>query len=240
MKKISEVYTTKNYESFSFLGNNRMVSKAHVNKLIDSMRSDWLMSPILVNEHRQIIDGQHRFLAQQELQLSVPFIVKKGYGEKETQILNTNTKNWSLSDWERYYCEKNIKDYHIFREFRKKYKFNFDQTEYLLTQKMNSGPSMKIFKDGLFLVKSLSWAVETSEKLLSVEIYFKDYKGRDFVRAMVHCFKNPEYSHKKFLKKLSYQGNSLVKCVDKKSYLRLVESIYNFRSTYKTKSLRLF
>ena len=129
------------------------------------MKKRRLISPILVNEHRQIIDGQHRFLAQQELNLSVPFIVKKGYGEVETQILNTNSKNWSLADWERYYCNKGIDDYLVFKEFRKQYKF---------------------------------------------------------------------------LTKLSYQGNSLIKCVDKKSYLRLIEDIYNFRNRSNTEPLRLF
>ena len=53
MKKINDVYTTKNYESFSFLGNNRMVSKSHVGKIIESMKKSRLMSPILVNENRQ-------------------------------------------------------------------------------------------------------------------------------------------------------------------------------------------
>ena len=240
MKKISNVYTTKNYNSFSFLGNNRMVSKSHVGKIIESMKKSRLMSPILVNENRQIIDGQHRFLAQKELKLSVPFIVKKGYGEKETQILNTNTKNWSLVDWESYYCNKNIKDYHIFREFRKKYKFDFESTQHLLTKKESCGHNLNIFREGLLAVSSLKYAVDSAEKIISVGEYFKDYKDRYFLRAMMHCFNVSEYNHKRMLRKLSYQGNSLVKCVDKKSYLRLIEDIYNFKNRKETNPLRLF
>ena len=240
MKKINDVYTTKNYESFSFLGNNRMVSKSHVGKIIESMKKSRLMSPILVNERRQISDGQHRFLAQKELKLSVPFIVKKGYGERETQILNTNTKNWSLVDWETYYCNKNIKDYHVFREFRKKYKFDFESTQHLLTKKESCGYNLNIFREGLLVVSNLKDAVSSAEKILSVGKYFKEYKDRYFLRSMMHCFKIPEYHHSKLLKKLSYQGNSLVKCVDKKSYLRLIEGIYNFKNRKETKSLRLF
>ena len=240
MKKISEVYATKNYESFSFLGNNRMVSKTHVNKIIDSMKRKRLMSPILVNEHRQIIDGQHRFLAQKELKTSIPFIVKKGYGEQETQILNTNTKNWSLVDWEAYYCNKNITDYHVFREFREKYQFGFDMTQHFLTNMTGGTYTMNQFKEGLFVVDSLSFAVSCAEKVLSVGKYFSEHKERFFLRAMIHCFNNNDYDHKKFLKKLSYQGNSLVKCVDKKSYLRLIEGIYNFKNRQETKPLRLF
>ena len=100
MKKINEVFETKDYNMFSFISNNRSVSKGHINKIIQSMKKRRLISPILVNEKGQIIDGQHRFLAQKELGLPIPYIEQEGYGEKETQILNTNTKNWSLLDWE--------------------------------------------------------------------------------------------------------------------------------------------
>ena len=76
--------------------------------------------------------------------------------------------------------------------------------------------------------------------IVSVGKYFRDYKDRMFMRAMIACFDNKNYNHNRFLKKLSYQGNSLVKCVDKKSYLRLIEEIYNFKSRETSKKLRLF
>ena len=97
-----------------------------------------------------------------------------------------------------------------------------------------------IFKEGFFEVASLEKAVEYAEKLLCVKLYFSDYKDRYFVRAMIHCFGMDEYDHNKFLRKLSYQGNSIVKCVDKKSYLRRIEAIYNKKDRATTKSIRLF
>ena len=38
MKKINEVYETYDYNQFKFIGNNRMVSQGHVNKIINSMK----------------------------------------------------------------------------------------------------------------------------------------------------------------------------------------------------------
>lgn len=236
MKKINEVFETSDYNMFSFIANNRVVSKAHVNKIIASMEKKRLVSPILINEKGQIIDGQHRFLAQKELSFPIPYIKQSGYGEKETQILNNNTKNWSLGDWELHYCNKNIRDYLIYRDFRKQYRFTTEQCQMLLSEQSNN----EAFKDGFFKVEDFRKATMRADMIVSVGKYFRDYKDRMFMRAMIACFDNKDYNHNRFLKKLSYQGNSLVKCVDKKSYLRLIEEIYNFKSRETSKKLRLF
>lgn len=239
MKKINTVYETKEYNTFSFLSNNRNVSSHHVNRIIKSMKKKRLISPILVNENFQIIDGQHRFVAQKQLKVSIPFVVQEGYGEKETQLLNTTTKNWSLSDWERYYCNKNLKDYIQFSDFRKKYKFDFNVSYSIMTGSQHSD-FKRNFEGGYLKIPNLKLAQKNAGKINSVSEYFKDYKHREFVRAMLTCFKNKEYSHSKFLSKLAYQGTSLVKCVNVKTYLRLVEDIYNFRTRETTDKLRLF
>ena len=240
MKKINEVFETKDYNMFSFISNNRIVSKGHINKIMQSMKKRRLISPILVNEKGQIIDGQHRFLAQKELGLPIPYIEQEGYGEKETQILNTNTKNWSLLDWETYYCNKNNKNYLTYRDFRKEYRLPSEANMLLLEGKYESMRSATSFREGKFQILDLQGAINLVNKLISIGEYFKDYKDRMFIRAMITCFGNEDYDHNKFLKKLSYQGNTLIKCVDKKSYLRLIEDIYNLRSRENTKKLRLF
>tara|TARA_R110002020_G_scaffold274391_1_gene489566 strand:+ start:137 stop:847 length:711 start_codon:yes stop_codon:yes gene_type:complete len=236
MKKINEVFETNDYNIFRFISNNRIVSKAHVNKIMESMSKKRLISPILINEKGEIIDGQHRFLAQKKLNLPIPYIKQKGYGEKETQILNNNTKNWSMGDWELHYCNKGIKDYLIYRDFRKQYKFTTEQCQMLLSGQSDN----QSFKDGFFKVKNYKKATTRANMVVSVGKYFIHYKERMFMRAMVTCFDNKDYDHSKFLKKLSYQGNSLQKNVDKKSYLRRIEEIYNFKSREATKKLRLF
>ena len=111
MKKINEVYETKDYNQFKFLANNRDINIKHVNKLVKSMKERRLVSPILVNELGEIIDGQHRFEAQKSLKMPVPYIIQNGYKEKEAQILNINTSNWTLNTWVKFYCREGIKDY---------------------------------------------------------------------------------------------------------------------------------
>ena len=43
MKKINEVFETKDYNMFSFISNNRSVSRGHINKIMDSMKKKRLI-----------------------------------------------------------------------------------------------------------------------------------------------------------------------------------------------------
>ena len=249
MKKINEVYETNDYNMFSLLKNNREVNKSHVKKLSKSMQKIRLITPIIINEKGQIIDGQHRFHAQKNLNLSIPYVVEEAYGEEEARILNLNTSNWKLHDWVRHYCNLNNNNYLMYKSFKDRYCFESDQCQHILTQGNFKG--RKVFLDGHFKVGSISAANRYADDICAVKPYFVHYKERFFVRAMIHCFKeeelgkknlnlsNPYYTHKRFLHKLKYQGNSLIKCVDKKSYLRLIESICN-RGVQEKNKMRLF
>ena len=235
MNKINEVYETNDYKQFKFLNNNRDISTKHVNKLIKSMIEKRLISPILINESGQIIDGQHRFEAQKNLGFPVPYIVQKGYGEKEAQRLNINSTNWTLTAWLNHYARAGKKDYVIYRAFKKKYKFENEQCSQLLSGNYNRD----LFVGGFFKITNYNKGIKLAEMIWDIRPYFKAITDRMFVRAMLECFQNKEYNHSRFINKLGWQGNSLVKCRDKKDYLRLIESIYNFK-TYKSNRVRLF
>ena len=43
------------------------------------MAVNHLEAPIIINEKHEIIDGQHRKIAQEELELPITFIINEGY-----------------------------------------------------------------------------------------------------------------------------------------------------------------
>ena len=96
---INQVIKTNDYNTFKVMPGNRPVNKLHVRRLSQSMEEKHLMSPILVNEKMQVIDGQHRLEAQKSLKLPVFYIINKGYGKKETHMLNSNSKDWKNDDF---------------------------------------------------------------------------------------------------------------------------------------------
>lgn len=79
MKIVNQVNQTNDYNLFKSLKGNRNVNKLHVQRLKESFKGDYLMSPIIVNQNYEIIDGQHRFNAAKDLSLPVNFIICNDY-----------------------------------------------------------------------------------------------------------------------------------------------------------------
>jgi len=78
MKSIAKIFYTTDYSKFNTLAGNRQVNIAHVKKLESSFDEEYLISPILVNEKFQIIDGQHRFEAAKNLKLPIYYYMIQG------------------------------------------------------------------------------------------------------------------------------------------------------------------
>jgi hypothetical protein len=61
---------------------------------------------------------------------------------------------------------------------------------------------------------------------------------RTFVRALVTLYNIDGYNHNKMMQKLQYQSTKLRICNESKSYLALLEEIYNFKE--RNEKLRFF
>ena len=71
MKTTFSLGETKQYEKFRFLESNRAISVKKVNKFISSIKRQGLQIPIVINEDKFIVDGQHRFLALKKLNMNM-------------------------------------------------------------------------------------------------------------------------------------------------------------------------
>ena len=107
MKKI---YSTKDYSRFSFLENNRIVKRSHVNEFKEAIKKNdrTMCFPIVVDPNLRIIDGQHRFHACMELGLPIYYVVDDD-DDAEQAMINCNkiNKKWEMMDWLRYRANKN-------------------------------------------------------------------------------------------------------------------------------------
>ena len=108
MKKI---YSTKDYSRFSFLENNRIVKRSHVNEFKEEIKKNdrTMCFPIVVDPNLRIIDGQHRFHACMELGLPIYYVVDDDDDDAEQAMINCNkiNKKWEMMDWLRYRANKN-------------------------------------------------------------------------------------------------------------------------------------
>ena len=229
-KIVNQVQSTNDHSIFKIQIGNRPINTNHVARLILSMKRQYLMSPLIVNEKMEVIDGQHRLTAQTELKLPTYFIENEGYGIKETQLLNQNSKNWTADDFMNGYCDAGKKQYIKYRDFHNRYKFNHQCTMNLLVGGTSDGKIYEPFKAGIYKITKLKEATEIAEAILKVGKYYDGYKRRSFITAVQKAWRIKEYNHPHFLKRLKSQSTKMVDCTSWDQYLQLMEKIYNFKS----------
>jgi len=251
MKTVNQVYATTDYSMFKELQGNRTVNALHVRRLRESFKSAYLLSPIIVNEDYEIIDGQHRFAAAKELLLPVNYIVCAGYKLQEVQLLNTNMKNWKSDDYLKAYCDLKYPQYLKFREFMQMFPdFGFASCETILSNLATPHLNLKSkelisetnttgtymvrsFEEGNLNIPNFQKSVETAKKIQQIKPYYDGYNRATFVRAMIGLFKIDHYSHQKMIDRLEANPTFMQHCSNVGQYKAMLEEIYNFRSRQK-------
>ena len=229
MQKYSkQVQTTKNYGLFSKLDGNREPNLLHLKRLTESMSKNYLFTVIIVNEKMQVIDGQHRLSACIELGLPINYIIVDGYGLREVQILNANSKNWSNDDYLKGYCDLGLEHYKQYKIFKDKYEFNHSDCLLLLSNADN-GEGVKRFHSGNFKVLNLTDAIETAEKLMLIGNYFEGFRSTSFIRVMKKLLEKENFSFIEFIGKLQLQPTALKNCNTIEQYRMVIEEIYNYK-----------
>lgn len=251
MKAVNQVYSTTDYSMFDELQGNRTINALHVRRLRESFKSAYLLSPIIVNENYQIIDGQHRFSAAKELGLPVNYIVCPGYTLYEVQLLNTNMKNWKSDDYLKAYCDLKYPQYIKFREFMEMFPdFGFAACESMLTNTASPHKNLKskelisetnkggtymvrAFEEGNLNIPDFQKSIEMAKEIQKIKPYYDGYNRAIFVRAMMGLFKIDHYSHQKMLDRLESNPTFMQHCSNVGQYKAMLEELYNFRSRQK-------
>lgn len=257
MKVVNQVNETNDYSMFRTLEGNRHVNKLHIKRLKDSFQKAYLLSPIIVNEKFEIIDGQHRFEAAKQLGLPVNFLIAPNYGLKEVQMLNENMKNWKNEDYLNAYCDLKYPEYLKFRIFMRRFpEFGMQSCETILTNQLSSNTqsnsnckdlisetnkrgsfTRRYFQEGELKIPDYDKSVENAEKIMMIKPYYDGFNRATFVRAMIGIFRIDYFNHEKLLARLKANQTALKHCANVTEYKLLIENTYNFRSKNKV-SLR--
>tara|TARA_R100000808_G_scaffold17656_1_gene38963 strand:+ start:2638 stop:3384 length:747 start_codon:yes stop_codon:yes gene_type:complete len=239
-KTINQVKETSNYSMFKRMQGNRVVNKAHLKRLRSSINEESLIVPMIVNERYEIIDGQTRFESWKELRLPVYYVRVKGYGLKQVQRLNSNIKNWNIKDYTDSYCELGLQDYIRYREFKKEYGLgDYECIAMLKGVVGGAGSNFNSYRDGRFKIRSYSKACYWAERIVALKPFYKGYRRRSFVFAMLHLLSNKNFDFDRLIQKLKYQSSKLVDCSNKSQYINLLQDIYNFKTNNKVNLLYL-
>tara|TARA_Y100000034_G_scaffold118161_1_gene158534 strand:- start:89 stop:862 length:774 start_codon:yes stop_codon:yes gene_type:complete len=232
----NEVKSTKNYELFELVKENRDINFKYVDKLIESMKTLNLIVPILVRKNSGskllIVDGQHRFEASKRLGRAIHYIeVANKINVKQMRQLNENQQKWSMNDYLTSYL-KSEKDpqgpYHTFAWFTNRYKFPFQINIDLLCNTPMQATSMSAFREGNITIKDLPDAIEKADFIISLKKYTKLYSKRSFVLALVIAMRSSmPLDRERFRNQLSNHRSDLYRCDSAAQYLDCINVIYN-------------
>lgn len=222
---------TDNYGIFKTVLGNRKVFPGHVKRLVQSIREKNLLenNPILVNKKMEVIDGQHRLKACEELGLPVYYNVAEYTSLKDVHLLNSNSKVWSVSDYVESYIALGNEDFIKLKDFKEKWSINYTTSANLLQfGKANTGYSRPQIRNGEFVVLKEK---EANEIMEYVHV-FANYTDRVtlthniFVSAVLDL-KNKGFTKQTVLNKLKDSGRRIYRMNIKADYLRELESLMN-------------
>lgn len=255
-----QVQQTHDYALFEFMSENRAISRGHVNKQKRSLlKYGWLKDqPMQVvkgnNGKFLIVDGQHRFLAAQELDQLIYYMERKGTDDhfSAIQVHHTYTRAWTIKDFVHHWAARDVESYKKIALFSQQ--FNIPVSSALSVLSGNySGlrsnqslvgvrPDQKTnpqadFKEGLWKLDETRYqiALEAAQRMVDIRdahpLVQKLAKEGRFINAVLFLVSHPDYDHDRMLTAMERQYTVFTRCLTFQHYLEMLLGIYNHKLT---------
>jgi len=237
----SDVMKSSDYEKFSILEQNRVVNDKHVNELVVSIQNSGQLTPIIINEKFEIIDGQHRFDACRILKIPVMYLISYKTSINEVILMNNTQKSWKLHDYLRCFSDNkwhNHETYQKVDKFMREHDLKLTTCIVLLSEGTGGGGStgtsltgqgLISFRKGTYKIGNFVKAQAIAKILSEIKAFAPDLVGSDrFCRSYCKLSSEPKWNHdsavyqiKKYRRK--YDGAS-----SKEEALQGLLAVYNY------------
>lgn len=227
------VYATDNYGIFKKLQGNREVINFRKNQLIESIKErGWIRNPIVVNEKMEVIDGQGRLEALQELGMPVEYVIAQGATIEDCVALNIKQSNWRYIDFVKCFADMGRGDYSILLSLYGKYEHLSETCIHTLAGKANcdGAAGSKEIKSGNFTIHNkehLDELMDFANKCMAVV-----GKGNGRVRHWCSTFKFVFYCEKipndLFIERLRKNRAFIAPTATIRQTLECLEEVYNY------------
>lgn len=224
------IKSTQDYNSFKEVSGNRTISKAHVKKLKQAIQAKPQITqynPILINENMEIIDGQHRKEAIEELNLPVYYIQVEGLTLDDVQSLNSGKKSWSPVDYAKSFAINGSKDYQLYLDHKNEFKFNHDVTMQYAGFPETNNNNISFTHGNFSAGKDHEKIWQYSEQLRQLKQFLPHAYVRSTALALLSMFQNPDYNHDHMMKRMEAQGMIVQRFTRKEESIRELAEYYN-------------
>lgn len=228
------VQRTTDYSIFKTLKGNRDVGKSRVSVIVDSIKKvGYIMNPIIVNEELEVIDGQGRLSALQELGLPVYYLIVPNTGITECISMNINQEKWTSSDYIKSYAERGNREYILLQRALDIYYPGVPKDIIKIAMSgHNPSSRRKAVENGEFVVERGDWE-SVLEYLNKYARFRRGFSGSwpIFMKIMLWAYDSSYVDRNvmfdQFKKYWGAVGNKSVS--NTKDMLESVEDMYNYR-----------
>lgn len=249
-KIVGYVYETMDYDQFKPLIGNRAVYESRVKKLTKSISENGVIyNPILVNETKEIIDGNGRFKVLSSMHEPIRYIICKGLSLKECIVFNTTSTKWTIMDYIDSYCDLGNSNYILLKKLITEHpKCSFENIMFAINGNVTvtHKPMEKgHISNGKLIIDSAMY-LNASMMLNYADNFFEGFTcgGRFSYLSTVAMFvySLPYIDNKKLLEKWNKYSNvqKLVPpIVDISQALIALQNIYNYKNKSEPVSFEL-
>ena len=226
------VQTTENYDQFTFMAANRNVSRKHIEnikKAFEEYGNITEVQPILVNQNKQVIDGQHRFVACQELGLPINYTVVHNLTIDDARNMNILHAGWSTTDFAHSYAATGNVNYDVYIALKEDYGFSHAIT-LLAIEGMQRGGLYRDFRSGNLKIDNIQEAKLRMDNLKEIQEAAKlAALPKPLAAAAITIMRAEGYKQKRMIDKLKHWNQPIKVYTGVEDNLRQLEEIYNYR-----------
>jgi hypothetical protein len=233
---------TRDYKMFKFRADNREngVNQTHVNALKSSIQAKNLLEfrPIIVNEEFEVMDGQHRLKAAEQLGLEVYYQQDKNLSSSDIVLMNIN-KAWGLGDFLNYYVKNHSPEYVKLDSFIKQHRI---QVKIALNITMGARKeSMQSFKRGEYKFEGekfgerIEWCWDTVNLIKKINgSQSSQYTETSrFWKPLIKLMREESFDNEKWRENVKKLSNKFYPRANEQGYTQLIMDVYNWHNKNK-------
>ena len=234
MEKRMIVRKTMNYDLFNLIYDNREIKMSGRSDLRESMRRQGFIPSLhaIVREGENgkydVLDGQHRIAIAKKLGLPVYYVVEDL--DINVAEINSTSVRWSLSDYlHRYLHHDPHGDYAEVQRYVEQFGLTIGQAAFLLAGKRSFGKVSHDFKSGYYQVKDNKTAWKAACLFCVIRNLSDNVISGSFLTACYAVTRIDWFDPHHFVKNAEHKFLELKSYRKVEDYLRMMETIYNYR-----------